>query len=192
MKSVNSVLIVLLLIFGGFIIRDSHGATALQPGLLFDGTTFQTPVAVSLANMPATVGGGTSVATFAQLFENGGRAAAASSPATSSQATASIAANATARHVAVQVCWSGVSAGAVTATDLLVNIRDGATGAGTVVGVFSVVSAVAAATGTQSIPPFCTGPLNIVGTTNTAMTAEFSAGVTNLNESIFFTFFNVQ
>lgn len=102
-------------------------------------------------------------------------------PAVSTQASASIAAQAGVRHVIDKVCFSAGSTTAPALTKLSVNIRDGATGAGTVKASFIVV--IPAATG-QNVAPFCTPPLHIRGTVNTAATAEFSAALTNLFEQV--------
>lgn len=158
----------------------------------YDGSVY-TPLRIaSLTNFPASSGGSATVSAGALLAENGGRVGAASAPATGSAASATVAANATARHVFGQVCWSATANAAVAAANVQVSIRDGASGAGNQLALFNVAAQVAAGAGVQSVAPFCTPPLGLVGTTNTAMTAEFTAGVANLNEAIFFTYFNVQ
>lgn len=101
-------------------------------------------------------------------------------PAVSTQATASVGAQDNIRHVADQVCFSAGSTTAPALTQLSVNIRDGATGAGTVLASFVVV--ISASTG-QNTPPVCF-PLSVQGTNNTAMTAEWSASLTNLFETV--------
>jgi hypothetical protein len=104
-----------------------------------------------------------------------------SNPAAGSQASASqAAAGATLRNVATGICFSAGSTTAPALTALTVNLRDGATGAGTVKATFQII--IPASTG-QNVVPFCT-PVNIVGSYNTAMTLEFSAGLTNLIESV--------
>jgi hypothetical protein len=88
-------------------------------------------------------------------------------PASATQATASKAALASTRHIAksVHICLSAVAAQAA----LTINLRDGATGAGTVLATWYI----AGAAGTSSC--IDTTDLNILGTTNTAMTLESSA-----------------
>lgn len=88
-------------------------------------------------------------------------------PAAATKATISRAANASGRHVAkfYQVCFAaGATAGPVQTW----TIRDGATGAGTVVWNGALAVAV---NGSMCIG----GEVSLVGTTNTAMTIEFGA-----------------
>lgn len=104
-----------------------------------------------------------------------------SNPAAGSQATASqAAAGAGIKNVATGICFSAGATTAPVLTALTINLRDGATGAGTIKTTFEVI--IPATTG-QSVIPFCT-PINIVGSANTAMTLEFSAGLANLIESV--------
>jgi hypothetical protein len=125
----------------------------------------------------------------AQITEAGSRWSVIHNPAAGSQATASIAAEASVRHVVDKVCFAAGSIAAPVATSLQVNIRDGATGAGNIIAVFEI--AIPASAGNNQ-PAFCTPNLNLVGTTNTAMTAEWSAGLANLKESVTITGFNVN
>jgi hypothetical protein len=141
-------------------------------------------------NVASTLTGVNSIG--AALGEKGSRWSVVSSPAANSQATASIANEASVRHVVDTVCFSATSNAAVVAANGTVDIRDGATGAGTVIAQFRVAIQVAAAAGVQIVPPFCVSDLNLVGTTNTAMTAEFSAGVTGATESVTLSGFNVN
>lgn len=104
-----------------------------------------------------------------------------SNPAAGSQATISQAAISGGRHVLDCVGWSGSAVVAPALTSVTVNVRDGATGAGTVRQTWQF--AVPAATG-QSIPAFQVCGLHVVGSNNTAMTVEFSAGVANLSEAV--------
>jgi hypothetical protein len=127
--------------------------------------------------------------TNALLENKGSRWSKVSTPAVSTQATASIAAEAAVRHVADCVSFSAGSTTAPTLTKLNVNLRDGATGTGTIIKSWTVV--IPATTG-QNAGPFTACGLNLAGTTNTAMTAEFSALLTNLFEDITLTGFNVQ
>lgn len=115
-----------------------------------------------------------------------------SNPASGSQATASIAAEAGVRHVAQCVGWSAASAGAVTAAAGTVILRDGATGAGTVLTPWSIAHLVAAGAGIQTVAPTYLCGLSIVGTTNTAMTIEFNAGVTGEVQAVWVSGINVQ
>lgn len=106
-----------------------------------------------------------------------------SNPGANAQATASRGALVGGRHVCTGICAS-LAAGAVapTAVQVNVNLRDGATGAGTVLwtGVISLP-----ATAGASAPPIELTGLQIIGSVNTAMTLEFSAaGGANTFESV--------
>lgn len=123
----------------------------------------------------STIGGG-------QVVEKGARWRVTSTPAVSLQATASKAAGgAGVVHVADCVTFSAGSTTAPALTKLNINLRDGATGAGTIVKSWTVV--IPAATG-QNVAPFGLCGLNIPGTANTAMTLEFSALLTNLFQDV--------
>ena len=75
------------------------------------------------------------------------------------------------------------------ATALTITLRDGATGAGTIIWTYQTV--VTATTG-QLVQPHSVCGLNLVGTTNTAMTLEFSASLPNLIESVSLSGYNVN
>lgn len=106
---------------------------------------------------------------------------ATSNPAAGSQATASLAAAGTGiKNVGTLACFSAGAVVAPALTALTVNLRDGASGAGTIKATWEVI--IPATTG-QSVVPFCT-TLNFVGSANTAMTLEFSASLANLIESV--------
>jgi hypothetical protein len=102
-----------------------------------------------------------------------------SAPAAGSQATVSFPA-APERWVFDQVCFSGGSTTAPVLTQLSVNVRDGASGAGNVLASFIII--IPAATG-QNVLPFCT-PLGFAGSVNTAATAEFSSLLANEFEQV--------
>ena len=115
--------------------------------------------------------------------QTGPRLLATHAPAVNTQATASVAANATRTIVAdciIATYTAGTAAPAATVVGL--NLRDGATGAGTVL--WAVTMAAPAAAGTMSpVVQLC--GLNIWGTPNTAMTLEFNAaGGANTFESV--------
>jgi hypothetical protein len=104
-------------------------------------------------------------------------------PATNTQATASKAAGgAGVKHVCQGLCICLAAGGtAPTATQLTVNLRDGLTGAGTILAAFTV--AITAVAGAFICIPLT--DLNIVGSAATAMTLEFSAaGGANTYESV--------
>lgn len=112
-----------------------------------------------------------------------------STPSAGSQATTSkIAGGAGTHHVADCVSWSAGAATAPAATVLTINLRDGATGAGTILWQTTIAAAAAA---TQHGSGSVCG-LNLVGSSNTAMTLEFAAGLTNEVESVSLTGFDVQ
>lgn len=153
---------------------------AQNPAIMFawNGTGNQTPFTSSLANLIASTTTTARNNTGSLLAEKGGRWTVVSQPAANSQATASIAAEAAVRHVVDCVSFSADAAAAVTAAAGTFVVRDGATGAGTVIWSYAVAHLVAAGAGIQTIAPHSICGLNLVGTTNTAMTAEFNAGVT--------------
>lgn len=111
-----------------------------------------------------------------------------SAPAAGSLATASIAADDGHRHVLFKACFSAGATTAPVLTQLAVNLRDGATTAGTVKASFVVI--IPAATG-QSVAPFCTGDLHIKGTVGTAMTAEWSSSLANLFEQVTLYYYDI-
>lgn len=126
------------------------------------------------------------------MAEKGARWMVVSFPAANAQGTASIAAEAGVRHVVDCVTWAGDSSAAVTAAAGNLAVRDGATGAGTVIWQVAIAHQVAAGAGIQTIAPNTVCGLNLVGTTNTAMTAELNAGVTGEVQSVSISGFNVQ
>lgn len=154
-----------------------------------DGTNAQNATAASATNLVVATTLTARNNIGALLSEKGGRWAVISSPAVSTQATASIAAEASVKHVADCVSFSGGSTTAPALTALTINLRNGATGAGTVIWTHTVI--VSAATG-QNVAPFTACGLNLAGTANTAMTLEFSALLTNLFESVSISGFNVN
>ena len=95
-------------------------------------------------------------------------------PAVNNQATASKTAVAGQRHVCTSITATLVADGTGgSAVSGSVVLRDGATGAGTVL--WQAAMAFAGTANTAANPIVISG-LNIVGSTNTAMTLEFSAG----------------
>jgi hypothetical protein len=127
----------------------------------------------------------------ALFVEKSSRWTVVSFPASGSQGTASLAAEAGVRHVIDCVSFAGDSSAAVTAAAGNVAIRDGATGAGTVIWQAAIAHLVAAGAGVQTIAASSVCGLNLVGTTNTAMTAEFNAGVTGEVQSVSISGYNV-
>lgn len=124
----------------------------------------------------------------AALIEKGARWQVLSAPAAGSQATASKAAIAGVRHVADCVSFSAGAIAAPVATVLQVNLRDGASGAGTII--WTQTIDVSTAIGSDGAFSFC--GLNLIGSVNTAMTLEYSASLANLNQSVTLTGYDVQ
>lgn len=109
-------------------------------------------------------------------------------PAANTVATISKAAVATQRHVCTSITASVSSDGAPTPATLVVNLRDGATGAGTIVYAFSL--SLVATSGDAAV--YGLSGLNIIGTLNTAMTLEFAAaGGANTYETVAMTGYSV-
>lgn len=106
-----------------------------------------------------------------------------STPAAGTQASAVKASGGgTVRHVADCVAFSAGSTTLPPAlTKFNVDLRDGASGAGTIKKSWTIV--VPAETG-QNVAPFGLCDLGIVGSQNTAMTLEFSAGLANLFQDV--------
>ena len=166
--------------------RDAVGAAPTVPPIVqagFDGTDLQYMKVTSAANLTATPTIG------ALLSEKATRFALFNGASTGSQSTASIAAAAGVYHVCDCISYSAAAGTAPTATIVDVVLRDGATGAGTIK--WAYVVDLLATTG-EVAPPQTVCGLNIIGSVNTAMTFEFTAGVTNVTEVVNFTYFNVQ
>ncbi|MBZ5662703.1 MAG: hypothetical protein LAO08_20065 [Acidobacteriia bacterium] len=123
------------------------------------------------------------------LTEKGARWSVVSNPAVSTQASASKAAGAAGvRHVADCISVTAGASTAPTATSLVINLRDGASGAGTVL--WSVDVNAAATAANHGAYNFC--GLNLIGSPATAMTLEFAALLTNEFESVTLTGYDVQ
>lgn len=144
---------------------DALASTGIQTGnpSLFNGATFDRQDGISNTNNIATTSIGTAYTT--QLATWG----LTNTQAGAVQATASKAAGGgTVRHVVVHMsaCLGGTSAQA----PVLLNLRDGATGAGTILR--SWLIGVGMANDSRCVD---VGGLNITGSANTAMTIEFAA-----------------
>lgn len=126
----------------------------------------------------------------AQIAEKGARWSVVSTPAVSTQASASKPAGGTGvYHVADCISWSGGATTAPAATALTINLRNGATGAGTII--WSATIVVPASTG-ENIEPKSVCGLNLIGSANTAMTLEFSGALTNELQGVTLTGYDVQ
>lgn len=168
------------------IFETVSGNGALDPPLTqtfgsSDGVKLQKTRSVSSANLTAATNTGDI------LTEKGGRWQINNSGTAASgvQGTISRAAGGgTVRHIIDCIGFAADSAAAVTAANVLLNVRDGATGAGTVIWQYALSMPTAAALGIQEVPAtnFC--GLGIVGSANTAMTIEFSAAVAGSIQSV--------
>lgn len=107
----------------------------------------------------------------AELAASPGEWSVPHTPAANTQATATRAAVAGQRHVCRSISATLIGLAAAAETTVLVNLRDGTTGAGTIL--WSARLLVTGTTGSQTGIGL-TG-LNIVGSANTAMTLEFAA-----------------
>ena len=143
---------------------DALPITGIQGSgqLLWNGVSNDRQRSASVTNNTSTTSlGGTQVTQLSTWVIT-------NTPATAVQATASKAAGGgTVRHVitSISVCLSTTTA----TTPLIINLRDGATGAGTVLQAWTLS---VPANDSQCIP---LAPLNISGSANTAMTIEFAA-----------------
>jgi hypothetical protein len=158
-------------------------------GMVWDTTQWVRRKGTALATFPTAVTLTSRNAVGAAVMEHSSRWSVIHNPAASSQATASIAAEGSVRHIADCISFSAGSTTAPALTALTVNLRDGATGAGTIIWTHEVV--ISNATG-QNVLPYSQCGLNLPGTTNTALTLEFSALLTNLIESVSLSGFNLQ
>lgn len=149
-----------------------------NPGL-FNGTNFDRGRSGSAANLALTgpTGGGVS---GSELVHLPGDWAVNSTPAAATQATASRAAGAAGvRHVCTSISATLATGATAQAAAALVNLRDGATGAGTILWSKQVILP------TNGVWEVDLGGLNILGSAATAMTLEFSAaGVAGSFESV--------
>lgn len=140
----------------------------------FDGTTYDRVTTGSAANLSAAQ------APAPLLVTNPGTWAIAHAPAANTQATISRAAGAAGvRHVCKSITGSVLGLAAAAETTVSLRLRDGATGAGTILWEQTVLVAVSQQNG------FALTDLNIFGSAATAMTLEFSAaGGANTTESV--------
>lgn len=188
-KHIEKILAAAVIVTALFIASPKAQETVIAALRGFNGSTLEPGRTMSLANSAvSTTLTGRSLAGVL-MFERPTRWSVVSAPAVSTLSSSSIAAEAGVRHVADCVSFSAGSTTAPVLTALTVNLRDGASGAGTVVHTWQVT--VSAATG-QNVLPFMECGLNIAGTTNTAMTLEFSSLLTNLIETTSLSGYNIQ
>lgn len=173
--------------------QNSSGGYIYYPYFLwlYNGVTWDRVRTASIANLPTSQTFTGVNSQGVALWERGGRWSKVSNPASGSQASASIALESSVRHIADCVSFSANASGATAATQLTVNLRDGATGAGTIIWTYQIGAGVLGLGGTFS-GPFQACGLNLTGTTATAMTLEFSAGLTGLVEAVSLSGYNVN
>lgn len=154
-------------------------AAGVQKTGIASGATGNSFVEATATNMAATVS-----ATGGQISPLPGNWSVVSFPAVTTKASASKAAGAAGvRHVCTGASFSFQQPAAVVALASNLQIRDGATGAGTIIWQQTFNSTVASTTVSVNL----TG-LNIIGTAATAMTAEFAvAGGLNTQEAVVLT-----
>ena len=144
---------------------DALASTGVQTGnpSLFNGATFDRQDGISATNNTAVTSVGVPHVASLSTWS------VTNTPAVATQATASKAlGGGTVRHVATSVAWC-IAAGVTPQAILLINLRDGATGVGTILRSWAV-AVVAADSKCIDI-----SGLNITGTANTAMTIETAA-----------------
>lgn len=147
---------------------------------LYNGSTFDRQRSISATNLTATTSVGSNLNVQLSTWS------VTSTPAAATQATASKAAGGgTVRHVAttITVC---IAAGATAQTPIAVNLRDGATGAGTVLRTWKFSVPINTSTCSDL------SGLAMIGTANTAMTLEFAAaGAAATEQTVTLTGFSV-
>jgi len=151
---------------------------ALNRNTLFDGSTWDRARSSSAAALSGFTSAGAGLMTLP------GNWAINHTPATATQATISRAAGgAGVRHVCTSIDAAFIIPNGVNQALITLNLRDGATGAGTILWSRRFGVGVAVASDAQQEVSL-TG-LNIVGTANTAMTLEFSAaGAATTSQSV--------
>lgn len=150
-----------------------------------DGTNTQNLKVASTTNLPTSA-----LSSGALLQEKGARWSVVSTPAAGTQASASKAAGAAGvSHVVDCIGFSASDVVVPVLTALTVDLRDGASGAGTIIWQYSFA---ATAVLGEILPPHSICGLNIKGTAATAMTIEFSAALANLSENVNLTGYDVN
>lgn len=141
----------------------------------YNGTAFVRVLSASATNLATQAPNG------AMLTASPGEWSINHTPVANTQATISRAAVAGQRHVCRSISATLIGLAASAETTVLVNLRDGASGAGTIL--YSTRLLVTGTTGSQTGVGL--SDLNIVGSVNTAMTLEFAAaGGANTFEAV--------
>lgn len=155
---------------------DGIAGTMMTTAQLYawNGATYERITTGSAANLAAAQVPGPLLAT------DPGEWSVTHTPAANTQATISRAAGAAGvRHVCKSITVSGIGLAAAAEASVLVNLRDGATGAGTILWSQRIYIPAGGQNG------FSIAGLNIVGSAATAMTLEFAAaGGANTFESV--------
>src|SRR5262249_22061789 len=147
----------------------SNPIFARELGYVFNGSTWDRVRNASTSTETASTSKGI-------LIEKGGRWNVINAPSTGVQATITkTACAAGCRHVLDCIGSSAVAGVAPASTFVNVGVRDGTSGTGNFL--WAYIAQVTATTG-NLVPAFGICGLNIVGSDNTAMTIEFSGGVT--------------
>ena len=149
-------------------VRTTGFLATLARGTLFDGTTWDRARSASAAALAAFSSAG------AALVSEPGNWSINHTPAAATQATITRAAGgASVRHVATSISAYLIIQPTINQPVITLNLRDGGTGAGTILWSRNIgVGAALANGGEQSVE---LSGLKIVGSANTAMTLEFSA-----------------
>ncbi len=141
----------------------------------YDGTNFVRSLGASVATL-ATLS-----PTGAQLIAHPGEWSINLTPAANTQATVTRALSASQRHVCRSITATLIGLAASAEATVLVNLRDGATGAGTIL--WSARLLVVGGSGSET--GITLTDLNIIGSAGTAMTLEFAAaGGANTFETV--------
>ena len=159
---------------------NSGASLLVQFPWRFNGTTYDRTRSISATNLTATTSTGSSLNVPLSTWS------VTHTPAAATQATASKAAGGgTVRHVATTITACSAQAGTAQ-TPIAINLRDGATGAGTVLRTWKISSII------QDSKCVEASGLAMIGTANTAMTIEFAAaGVAASEQTVTLTGFSV-
>jgi len=145
--------------------NPTNALTTFSLGGLFDGSTWDQWIGISNTNNTATTSQGAAYTTPLSTWF------VTSTPAANTQATASKASGGgTVRHVATSITWCFATDTAAGAGPFNINLRDGATGAGTIMRTWIVDLPAVENSQCQDL-----SGLNMTGSAATAMTLEFAA-----------------
>jgi hypothetical protein len=164
------------------------GGTNFAPGVVQTGGQITNVAGVnqgvaddSFYSNPSTFGGALIVAPIINW-------SVVAAPASGSQAVATRAAAVALRHIVNCVSFSAAASAAVTATPASVSLLDGAA----TIWSATITFPVAVGAGVVELPPVSVCGLNIFGSINTAMTLQFSGGITGVLESATLNGYDIQ